>query len=136
MEEYGNNKENLAPSHEGVQLDVEETRHVIRNSSDAGVVEMEVSQRCALRQHSCKTCSAPSIADLIVLRDRRGQITLQQTLAPRQGFTRLTGTLILASQQVNIVCVRFKHKGIPYRPMMMCKKMQDLERGWPLLKNR
>ena len=100
MEEYGSNKENFAPSHEGVQLDVEETCHLIRISTDAIVAEMEVSQRCALRQHSCKTCSAPSTADLIILRDRkRGQIT-QQTLAPRQSFTPLTGTLSLASQQV------------------------------------
>ena len=92
MEEDGSNKENFEPSHEGVQLDVDER-----------VAEM-VSQRCALRQHSCKTCSAPSIADLIVLRDRRrGQITLQQTLAPRQGFTRLTGTPSLASQQVKCI---------------------------------
>jgi hypothetical protein len=88
MEEDGSNKENFEPSHEGEQLDVDER-----------VAEM-VSRQCALRQHSCN-CSAPSIADLIVLRDRRrGE---QQTLAPRQGFTRLTGTPSLASQQVGEV---------------------------------
>ena len=43
MEEYGRNKENCAPSHEGVQLDVDETSHLIRISTDAIVAEMEVS---------------------------------------------------------------------------------------------
>jgi hypothetical protein len=44
MEKYGKNKENFAPSHEGVQLDAEETSHLIRTSSDERVTEMEVSE--------------------------------------------------------------------------------------------